>query len=369
MNSAKRLKFKTIVISDAHLGKDAAAAEFLLEFLQNVECERLIGAGDMLEGWGLGKKRRKPLLEMHARCMDALNAHAASGTDVIMLRGNHDEDLAKSRYHLMKRTIEFRDRGQKLAARVTFGKSFVHTDLRGRRHLVLHGDVFDSFQKNKGKKKIAKIADVAYENLVNLNRVFQRAVRETTGKNISPASHLKNASKKVGGIIKDFENSVACESVTSKYDGVICGHIHHAEIKQIGNASYMNSGDWVEGCKCLVETHEGEWKIIDWNVEREKLGLKKFPLVTDINQFAEFRGITERQITMMRRIWPGGDYQDLISERKRLRGKIAEHTNALQENFGKVSNFDSSYHRKKIAKHEESIGRLKAQLQPYPRGA
>lgn len=363
-----KLRYNTIIISDTHLGKGAASAECLLEFLQHVECDRLILAGDILEGWGLKSKRRKAFPEMHARCLDAINAIAARGVEVFYLRGNHDEDLAKSRYRLMRRTIDFHNRARTVHAPIRFAKSMEHTDARGVTHLVLHGDVFDDYQKEAGKKRIAKLADKAYEGLVTANGAFKKAMMNATGMDVSPASYLKSKTKETVGVIGNFERSVVKESITSRYGGVICGHIHHAEIRQIGNAAYMNSGDWVEGCKCIAEKADGTWEIIDWAMKRKELGLTALPRVTGENPFAAYRPITERQIRLARRVWPGSDYGDMLTERRGHREKISR----LEEKItAAVSDPDvgprklADLHRK-LTKHERAAADVKSRMQPLP---
>lgn len=361
-----KLRYRTIVISDTHLGKGAAAADCLLEFLQHIECDRLILAGDILEGWGLKSKKRKAFPEMHARCLDGINALAARGVEVIYLRGNHDEDLAKSRYNLMRRTIDFRDKKGDLHSPITFAKSFVHTDAKGINHLVIHGDVFDRYQKEEGKKRIAKLADRAYEGLVTLNRVFKKAVMNTTGADVSPASYLKSATKEMVGVISDFERSVVKPSIAKRFGGVICGHIHHAEIRHIGKASYMNSGDWVEGCRCIAEKADGSWEIIDWATKRRQLGLATLPRLADQNPFASFRPVTERQIGLIRRVWPGKNYGDLLAERRELRTEVSKikddifrATEDANDNMRSLSKLN-----RRLAKRESAVADLRERLQP-----
>lgn len=363
-----KLRYRTVVISDTHLGKGAAAADCLLEFLQHVDCERLILAGDIVEGWGLKSKKRKPLQEMHARCIDGINALAARGVEVIYLRGNHDEDLAKSRYGLMRRTIDFHDKSRILHAPITFAKSIVHTDAKGINHLVIHGDVFDRYQKEEGKKRIAKLADRAYEGLVTLNRVFKKAVMNTTGADVSPASYLKSATKEIVGVISDFERSVVKPSIVKRFGGVICGHIHHAEIRKIGKVSYMNSGDWVEGCRCLAEKADGSWEIIDWATKRRTLGLTSLPKVTDENPFAAFRPVTERQIGLIRRVWPGKNYGDLLAERRELRAEVSDIRADISRAAGNDDGGDNARRlsrlNRKLAKRESAVADLRDRLQP-----
>lgn len=357
------VRCKTVVISDTHLGKQAASAAFLFEFLSHLECDRLILNGDILEGWGMKTKRRTPFPEMHARCLDALNALAAKGCDVIYLRGNHDEDLGKKRHKLVGRTIQFRDRARKQHAPISFAKSYVHIDAQNRNFLVLHGDVFDSFMRSTQKKVIAQYADRAYEGFVHLNGVFRQAVYDASGIHVSPAAYLKRKTKKLVGIIEDFERAVTGKRIIEKFDGVICGHIHHAEIAQKEGILYMNSGDWVEGCTALTEDRDGNWAVVDWAIRREELGLTSLPTLFDPNPFAEYRGITGRQVGLVRRLWPGRDFGELRGELRDIHHRIDWESAALAEVFARESLRHSGPEPKSAHKLRNSLGKLAAKAE------
>lgn len=352
------VRFKTIVISDTHLGKKAASAAFLFEFLQHVECERLILNGDIIEGWGLKTHKRVPFPEMHARCLDALNALSARGCEVIYLRGNHDEDLGKKRHKLVGRTIRFHDQERERHSDISFAKSYVHEDAQGREFLVLHGDVFDSFMRSTKKKVIAQYADRAYEGFVHLNGLFRQAVYDASGLHVSPAAFLKRKTKKMVGIIEDFEKAVTGKRIIEKFDGVICGHIHHAEISRKENILYMNSGDWVEGCTALAEDAEGNWQILDWALLREQLGLGSVPNVFDPSPFDDFRGITKRQVGLIRRLWPGSDYADLRAELQDVHRKIDRDSSDLTAAFARHAQEAGSKEAGAVRKLRHSLGKL-----------
>lgn len=363
-----RLRFKTIVVSDTHLGKKAASAAFLFEFLQNTSCDRLLLDGDILEGWGMKHKKRSPFPEMHARCLDALNAKAEGGTEVIYIRGNHDEDWAKAKRKLSGKTVAFRDKHHRHECPIKFRKSFQHEDAQGRTFLVLHGDVFDGFMKSAKKKVIAQYADRAYEGFVHLNGIFRQAVQDVTGAHISPAAYLKRKTKKTFGIIDDFERAVTSRRMAERFDGVICGHIHHAEITQKEDVLYMNSGDWVEGCTALVEDFEGNWHIIDWGRNRTQYGMKRVPSIFDKNPYESYRGVTVRQLGLARRLWPGTDYDDLVKEMWKYRRKLEHQNDRLAELFHKNASNDNLKKeqkiRRKIGEFEQKIEEIRERLAP-----
>ncbi|OIN86881.1 MAG: hypothetical protein AUJ12_04530 [Alphaproteobacteria bacterium CG1_02_46_17] len=366
------MKYKTIIISDTHLGKRAASAAFLFEFLQHASCERLILNGDIIEGWGLKNKKRDAFPEMHARCLDGLNAVAARGTEVIYLRGNHDDDWARKKTGIAGRTIRFKDKAHSHESSIQFGKSFKHQDAKGRKFLVLHGDVFDGFMKSTKKKVIAQYADRAYEGFVHFNGMLRDAVKEATGLHISPAAFLKRKTKKIFGIIGDFELAVTGKNIVAKFDGVICGHIHHAEIVQKPEILYMNSGDWVEGATALTEDFDGNWAIIDWAWMRDEMKLGSLPTIFNANPFAEYRGITTRQLGLIRRMWPGKDYPELVTELRDVKRRIREGSDSLADIFVRQASNDNSSDaniasaelRKKLGKLSDQAEKLRNRLEP-----
>ncbi len=366
------MKYKTVIISDTHLGKKAASAAFLFEFLQYASCERLILDGDIIEGWGLKNKKREAFPEMHARCLDALNALAARGTEVIYLRGNHDDDWSRTKRGVVGRTIRFKDKAHRHESPIQFGKSFKHQDAKGRNFLVLHGDVFDGFMKSTKKKVIAQYADQAYEGFVHFNGMLRDAVKDATGLHISPAAFLKRKTKKIFGIIGDFELAVTGKNIVAKFDGVICGHIHHAEIVQKPEVLYMNSGDWVEGATALAEDFDGNWAIIDWARMRDEMKLGSLPTIFDANPFADYRGITTRQLGLIRRMWPGKDYPELVTELRDVKRQIREGSDSLADIFARQASNDNSRNvttasaelRKKLGKLSGQAEKLQNRLEP-----
>lgn len=372
-------KYKTIIISDTHLGKKAASAAFLFEFLQYAESERLILNGDILEGWGMKHKKRKPFPEMHTRCIDALNAKAAKGTEVIYIRGNHDEDWAKGKQNIANQTITFRDKKKKISCPVSFRKSFQHIDGKGRNFLILHGDVFDGFMKSTKKKIIAQYADRAYEGLVHINGILRQSVHHLSGWHISPAAFLKRKTKKILGIIGNFEDAITSKNVTRRYDGVICGHIHHAEIVEKDGMIYMNSGDWVESCTALVEDFAGNWQIIDWARERNTINAAYISSRAAVNPYAAYRGITERQLNLARSLWPGTDFGKLAERLRRCHEKMDHQKREIEREWTEIlagftanDNENDTIPRKlqKMARNVEKIAgeiqRIQQRLSPYP---
>ncbi len=365
-------RYKTIIISDTHLGKKAASAAFLFEFLRETSSDRLILNGDILEGWGMKHKKRKPFPEMHARCMDALNAKAAEGTEVIYIRGNHDEDWAKGKKSLNTRTITFQNKARNIQSPIQFRKSFQHKDAKGRLFFVLHGDAFDGFMKSTKKKIVAQYADRAYEGFVHLNGIFREYVQAATGLHVSPAAYLKRKTKKILGIIGNFEDAVTSKNMVRRYDGVICGHIHHAEITDKKGMLYMNSGDWVESCTALVEDFDGNWSIIDWASQRQALKLGVAPTVFEKNPYLPYREITQRQLTLARLLWPGKNYNELTQELRDYRHKMEKNRQKLVDAFEakaandnpKETDFDKILQAGQ--RIEGRIQKLQDRMRPHP---
>ena len=310
------LYYPTIIISDLHLGKrKVVEAGLLLEFLEHIDCDTLILNGDIIDGWYLEKYKQSPVPEMHARIMDSINHKAAKGTKVIYLPGNHDERLRYySRQEMDKmrlfrekpqfsREIIFHDKRAGLSCPFLFRSDMILEDQTGRRMQVLHGDIFDPpWIENKW----AKVGDQFYDGLVIANTAFSNLLKKFNGgTRFSFAKLLKKNTKDAVGIIKNFE--LAASQLPDDIDGMICGHIHHAEIAENNGKLYVNSGDWIESCTAAVHDKNGEWKIIHWEDERMALGLEEVESENHPNPNALFRPITKKQLLLARYFWPAAD--------------------------------------------------------------
>ena len=243
---AKRLKFRTIWISDTHLGTAGCNAELLLDFLKSTDCETLYLVGDIVDGWQLRKGWYWPA--RHNDVIRCILKRVKRGTRVVYVPGNHDE--------------AFRDYTGLDFGGIELVNEDIHVTADGRRLLVLHGDQFDSIVMYA--KWLAFLGDSAYVLLLKSNALVN-AVRKMFGLPYwSLAAHLKKRVKNAVQFIGKYEEVVAHAAADRHVDGVVCGHIHSAEIKQFGDITYYNDGDWVESCTALVEHFDGRMEIIDW---------------------------------------------------------------------------------------------------------
>jgi UDP-2,3-diacylglucosamine pyrophosphatase LpxH len=238
---------RTIFISDVHLGSRGCKAEMLADFLACNACDKLYLVGDIIDGWQL--KRRWYWTQAQTRVVHEILRKADNGTQVFYIPGNHDEFLR--RYC-----------GRSIAG-IAIVKDAIHEAADGKRYLVLHGDQFDSVIGYA--KWLAHVGDWAYCLVLGLNdRLY--ALRKLFGRPYwSLSAYLKQAVKNAVEYVSRFEDVVARAAVPKGVDGVICGHIHHAEIRRIGPVLYLNDGDWVESCTAVVEDERGTLEILRWS--------------------------------------------------------------------------------------------------------
>jgi len=247
----QRMHFRTIWISDIHLGTPGCNAELLMDFLKSIECETLYLVGDIIDAWRLRKGWYWP--PRHNDVVRRILKMAKHGTHVVYVPGNHDEVL--------------RDYAGLAFGDVTIASEVIHETADGRRLLVLHGDQFDSVVLYA--KWLAFLGDSAYEFLLKANRVVNFFRRRFGLPYWSLAAHMKKRVKNAVSFISRFEEVVARAAAERHVEGVVCGHIHSAEIRQFGDITYYNDGDWVESCTALVEHDDGRIEIIDW-AERKR---------------------------------------------------------------------------------------------------
>lgn len=238
--------YRTVFISDIHLGSKDCKAEFLLNFLNNMTCETLYLVGDIVDMWSMSKQFRWP--DMHNEIMHKLIALSHQDTRVIFLPGNHDAPLQK--YSGM----QFGD--------VEIKRQTIHVSATGKQYLVLHGDQFDG-DVTLGKLH-SWIGDKGYELLLFLNRWCNRVRAWRNGHYWSLAGYLKQRVKGANEAIERYKHACAMRAKELKLDGVICGHIHHPESDFIEGVHYINDGDWVENCSLVIEDANGEFHLIDW---------------------------------------------------------------------------------------------------------
>jgi UDP-2,3-diacylglucosamine pyrophosphatase LpxH len=244
--SPTRLRVRTVWISDLHLGTPGCQATVLLEFLREVECETLFLVGDIIDGWQLKRQWYWP--QAHNDVVQKLLRKARKGTKVIFVPGNHDE--------FARKYVQHNFGGVDVAA------EWIHETADGRKLWVVHGDLFDGVIQCA--KWLAYVGDWAYELTLRFNSHLN-SLRARMGLPYwSLSRYLKLKVKRAVSYVSDFEVAVAREARRRGLQGVVCGHIHHAEMRDIDGVLYANDGDWVESLTALVEHGDGRLEIIDW---------------------------------------------------------------------------------------------------------
>ncbi len=242
------LKYRSIWISDIHLGYRGCKAEYLLDFLHATECEHLFLVGDIFDIWSM-KRRKLFWPQTHNNVIRTILGKAKRGTKVIYIPGNHDEAL--------------RVYAGNVFGNVEIHNSYIHHTQDGKRLLMMHGDEFDSVIRYS--RLLAYLGDHAYDFLLYLNRWVNFIRRRFGAPYWSIAAYLKHKVKNAVNVISDFETAVAREARKKGVDGLVCGHIHHAEIRHIDGVLYCNDGDWVESCTAMVEHFDGGLEILHWS--------------------------------------------------------------------------------------------------------
>ena len=247
------VKYKTIWLSDIHLGTRGCKAAYLLDFLKHHEAETIYLVGDIIDGWRLKKSWYWP--QTHNDVVQKLLRQARKGVKVIYVPGNHDE-FAR----------DFED--------LSFGgiavvREATHTLADGRQLLILHGDKFDGVMHYA--RWLAYLGDWAYETLLSIN-TFVNVLRSAYGLEYwSLSAYLKNKVKNAVSFVSNYELMVARAARDASVDGVVCGHIHKSELRYIDDVLYCNTGDWVESCTALVEDDSGKLSVIQWTTAGTQL--------------------------------------------------------------------------------------------------
>ncbi len=241
------LRVRTVWISDLHLGTPGCQAAALLDFLRHVECDTLFLVGDIVDGWQLRRSWYWP--QAHNDVVQKLLRKARKGTRVIYVPGNHDEFARRYLAH------EF--------GGIEVVEEWLHVTADGRRLWVTHGDLFDAVIQCA--KWLALVGDNLYELTLRLNRGLNSARARLGLPYWSLSRCLKLRVKRATRYIGDFEQALVREARARGADGVVCGHIHHAELREIDGLLYANDGDWVESLTALVEQADGRLQIVDWS--------------------------------------------------------------------------------------------------------
>jgi UDP-2,3-diacylglucosamine pyrophosphatase LpxH len=264
-----KLHFRTIVISDIHLGTTGSKAKEVTNFLKQYKCRKLILNGDIIDGWqlkkyGAWKKKHTAFFKTVLKMMDDYD------TKVIYLRGNHDDFLDQ----IMP---------LKLGKQFQIRKDYILKSGE-KRYYITHGDVFDSITTHL--KWLAYLGDVGYTFLLWVNKLYNHYRSWQGLPYYSLSQVVKQRVKAAVSYISDYEEKLTELARSRNCDGIICGHIHQPAIRQMGDVMYMNSGDWVESLSALVEDYDGNWSLIYYNEEEAKMA--KEPTIS------EFFGRKER---------------------------------------------------------------------------
>jgi len=249
------MRFRTLWISDLHLGTAGCQAEALLDFLKRTECDTLFLVGDIIDGWQLRRQWYWP--QAHNDVIQKLLRKARKGTRVIFIPGNHDE--------FARRYVQHNFGG------IDVADDWIHETADGRKLWITHGDRFDAVVQCA--RWLAHLGDSAYEFTLRLNSRLN-SLRARFGLPYwSLSKYLKLKVKRAVSYVGDFEAAVAREARSRGVHGVVCGHIHHAELRMIDGILYANDGDWVESLTALAEHPDGRLEIIEWSVHMTDRGL------------------------------------------------------------------------------------------------
>jgi len=244
----KKKKYKSIFISDTHLGTKGSKAELLCKFLKKNSSENLFLVGDIIDFWRLERKIYWP--KSHMEVIREILSISNSGTNVIYIPGNHDEELRKLlRYNITVGQIKLEN-------------FYKYQAVDGKTYLIVHGDMFDTAIRNK-LKFLYHLGDAIYDILLEINRLVAWFRSKFGLSYWSLSAYLKSKTKEAVAFMSDFQELIVDYCKKKGADGIICGHIHKAEITDFNGIIYMNDGDWVESCTALVEHHDGRWEIIE----------------------------------------------------------------------------------------------------------
>lgn len=249
----QRRRYRTIWISDVHLGTKGCNAELLIDFLDHTDSETMYLVGDIIDGWRLKKKRFWP--PEHNDIVWRVLKRAKRGTRVVYIPGNHDE-IVRQFAGLNFGGVEIK-------------RAAFHTTADGRRLMVLHGDEFDAIML--AHRWLAFIGDALYHVMMGLNGWVNKARTALGLPYWSLSKAAKHKVKNAVEFISKYEEVVARAAGERGVDGVVCGHIHTAEIRDFVHdgrkVAYYNDGDWVEGCTALVEHFDGRMELLHWAEE------------------------------------------------------------------------------------------------------
>ena len=244
--------YRSLFISDVHLGTRSSQAESLLDFLAQTNADTIYLVGDIVDLWRIRRGLVWP--NSHSEVLQELLRKARDGTRVVFIPGNHDDDL---------RAYCGTSFGQ-----IEIALNAVHTTADGRRYLVMHGDEYDVVVNHA--HWLALLGERSYAVALAINRPFNWVRRLLGMEYWSLSAYLKQKVKGAVGRAGNFEKSLVDAAISHHAAGVICGHIHHAASRQVGAVHYVNTGDWVESCTAVIETDQGQLEIVNWPKSRPK---------------------------------------------------------------------------------------------------
>jgi UDP-2,3-diacylglucosamine pyrophosphatase LpxH len=260
--SARPTRYRTIFISDIHLGTRGCKADYLLDFIKHTDCETMYLVGDIVDGWRMKRTWYWP--QAHNDVVQKLLRKVRKGMRLVYVPGNHDEFL--------------RDYQGVHFGGVEVTRETIHETADGKRLLVIHGDEFDGVVKYA--RWLALLGDWAYVTMLQVNTWFNYLRRKLGFGYWSLSAYLKHRVKNAVQFISNFEEAVVAEARRQGVDGVVCGHIHSAEMRMIDGVLYINDGDWVESCTALVEHMDGRLEILPW------AELRAFPMLQPVTAAA-----------------------------------------------------------------------------------
>ena len=242
-----RTHYRSIWLSDIHLGSKGCQAEKLLSFLKSHSCDTLYLVGDIIDAWKLKSKVYWP--QSHSNVIRRFLTMAKRGTHIVFVTGNHDEFL--------------RNYSGRRYGNIELVDEAVHCTADNKKLLVLHGDQFDDAKGAYGR--LSSFGAMAYDELVELNTHYNRLRTRFGLDSWAVPGFVKNTAKTA--FISEYEQWIAATARQRGFDGAVCGHIHHVQNRMINGTQYLNCGDWVENSTALVESRSGEISIVNWQAE------------------------------------------------------------------------------------------------------
>jgi UDP-2,3-diacylglucosamine pyrophosphatase LpxH len=232
-----------------HLGTKASQAEALLEFMKTFECDKLYLVGDIIDCWAMSKSMYWH--QSHNDVIQKILRRGRKGTDIIYVSGNHDEIL---------RTF-----GDNFFGNIHIVERTIHITVDNKPLLVIHGDQFDAVIKNA--KWLAHLGSWAYDMAMLFNVMVAKVRKWFNLPYWSLSAWAKYKVKEAVNFIGNYEETLASYAKTQEVIGVVCGHIHHANIDSFEGIKYLNCGDWVESCTAIVEHYDGTFELIRYQNE------------------------------------------------------------------------------------------------------